>query len=128
VPLATRLDLLERALVESHPAIIIPFDQRVLFVRSLYSAEFSGRKPEVAQTFNAVPGFKFLAVADGIGKRWSAGAVRIRRRPGIRQGRLGSFTQRAYSLIGGMAHIPVLSRRPEQRSSLAGSSGAVDRP
>jgi hypothetical protein len=50
------LHLLERWLVESHTTIIIPFDDCVLFVRSLNCAEFSSRLSEVTQTLGAISG------------------------------------------------------------------------
>jgi len=43
------LNLLERRLVDSHTTVIIPFDDRVIFVRLLNCAEFSRRLSEVAQ-------------------------------------------------------------------------------
>jgi hypothetical protein len=56
-----RLNLLERRLVDSHSTIIIPFDDRVIFVRSFNCAELSGRLSEVAQTLDAISGIQFLA-------------------------------------------------------------------
>jgi hypothetical protein len=62
-------------LVESHPAVIIPFDDRVIFVRSLHRAEFSSRLSEFAQTLNAISGIQFLAGSRGLGERWLLGTV-----------------------------------------------------
>jgi len=42
------LDLLERRLMESHATVIIPFDDRIIFVSSLNCTEFSGRLSEVS--------------------------------------------------------------------------------
>jgi hypothetical protein len=55
-----RLNLLERRLVESHATVVIPLDDRVLFVSSLNCAEFSSRLSEVAQTLDAISGSQFL--------------------------------------------------------------------
>jgi hypothetical protein len=51
-----RLDLRERRLVESRATVVIPLDNRVLFVSSLNSAEFSSRLSEVAQTLDPISG------------------------------------------------------------------------
>jgi hypothetical protein len=50
------LNLLEPRLVESHAPVIIPFDDRVLFIGSLNRAKFPGRLSEVAQTLDAISG------------------------------------------------------------------------
>jgi hypothetical protein len=42
--------------VESRATVIIPFDDRVIFVSSLNCAQFSGRLSEVAQTLDAISG------------------------------------------------------------------------
>ena len=55
------LDLLERRLVESHATVIIPFNDRVVFVRLLNGAEFSSRFSEVPQTLDAISGIQFRA-------------------------------------------------------------------
>jgi len=70
-PCAARcgLNLLERRLVESHAAIIIPLHDRVLFVISLNCAEFSIRLSEVTETLDAISGTQFLAGGDGLGER-----------------------------------------------------------
>jgi hypothetical protein len=61
--------------VESHTTIIIPFDNRVIFVRLLNCAEFSSRLSEVAQTFDAISGIQFLVGGRGLGERWFLGTV-----------------------------------------------------
>jgi hypothetical protein len=70
-----QLNLLERRLVESHTTVIIPLDDRVLFVCSLNGAEFSGRLSEVAQTLDAISGTQFLVGCRGLGERWPLGTV-----------------------------------------------------
>jgi hypothetical protein len=50
------LNLLERRLVESLTAVIIPLDDGVLFVRLFDRAQFPSRYSEVAQTLDAIPG------------------------------------------------------------------------
>jgi hypothetical protein len=69
------LNLLERQLVESHATVIIPLDDRVLFVSSLNCAEFSSWLSEVAQTLDTVSGCQFLASGRGLGERWLLGTV-----------------------------------------------------
>ena len=59
------LNLLERRLVESHATVIIPFDDRVLFVRLLNCAEFPRRLSEVTQTLDAISGIQFLVGGEG---------------------------------------------------------------
>jgi hypothetical protein len=61
--------------MESHATVIIPLDDRVLFVSLLNCAEFSGRLPEVAQTLDAISGSQLLAGGGGFGERWSLGTV-----------------------------------------------------
>jgi hypothetical protein len=46
--------------VDSHTTGIIPFDDRVTFVRLLNCAEFSRLLSEVAQTLDAISGIQFL--------------------------------------------------------------------
>ena len=70
-----RLNLLEPGLVESHTTVIIPFDDRVIFVRLLNCAEFSSRLSEVAQTLDAISGIQFLVGSRGVGERWFPGTV-----------------------------------------------------
>jgi len=66
-----QLDLLERRLMESHTTVIVPFDDRVIFVRLLNCAEFSSRLSEVAQTLDAISGIQFLVGGSGLGEWWS---------------------------------------------------------
>ncbi len=110
------LYLLEPRLVGSLTTVIIPFDDRIIFVGLLNRAEFSCRLSEIAQTFDAISGIQFLAGGRGIGEPWLSGTVRVRGRPTVRQGRLGSFMRFGYPIIGDMRHIPLsLSKRLEQR-------------
>jgi hypothetical protein len=77
------LYLLERRLVESLTTVIIPLDDRVFCVRLLNCAEFSSRRSEVAQTFDAIFGSQFLVGGRGLGERWPFGKVRVRSRSGM---------------------------------------------
>jgi hypothetical protein len=70
-----RAAFLELRLVESHPTVIIPLDDRVFFVSSLHCAEFSRWLSEVAHSLNAIPGFEFLIARDRLGEAWFPGAV-----------------------------------------------------
>jgi hypothetical protein len=69
------LDLLERRLAESRATVVIPLDDRVLFVSSLNCAEFSRRLSEGAQTLDPISGSQLLAGGRGLGERWSLGTV-----------------------------------------------------
>jgi hypothetical protein len=55
--------------VESYTTVIIPFDDRVLFVRLLHRAEFSSRLSEVAHTLDAISGIQLLVGGRGLGGR-----------------------------------------------------------
>ena len=70
-----RLNLLEGRLVNSHATVVIPLDDRVIFVSSLDCAEFSSRLSEVAQPLDPISGSQLLASGRGLGERWSLGAV-----------------------------------------------------
>jgi len=70
-----RAAFLELRLVESHPTVIIPLDDRVFFVSSFHCAEFSRWLSEVAHSLNAIPGFEFVIARDRLGEAWFPGAV-----------------------------------------------------
>ena len=69
--------------MESHPTIIIPFDDRVLFVSLLNRAEFSSPLSEVAQSLDAISGIQFLVGGSRVGQPWLLGTVRVRGRSGV---------------------------------------------
>jgi hypothetical protein len=69
------LGLLERRLVDPLATVTVPFDDGVIFVSSLYSAEFSRRLSKVAQTLDPISGSQFLARGRGLGERWLLGSV-----------------------------------------------------
>jgi hypothetical protein len=70
-------------LVESLTSVIIPFDDRVIFVNLLNCAEFSDRFSEVAQPLDAISGIQYLVAGGGLGEPWLLGSVRVRRRPTV---------------------------------------------
>jgi hypothetical protein len=70
-------------LVESHTTVIIPLDDRVIFVSFLNYAEFSSRLSEVAQTLDAISGIQFLVGGRGLDEAWLLGTVGVRRRPQV---------------------------------------------
>jgi hypothetical protein len=74
-PALCGLNLLERWLVNSDATVVIPLDDRVLFVSSLNCAEFSSRLSEIAQTFHTISGSQLLAGGRGLGERWLPGTV-----------------------------------------------------
>jgi hypothetical protein len=69
------LNLLERRLAQSHTTVIIPLDDRVIFVTLLNCAKFSSRLSKVAQTLNAISRIQFLVGGRGFGERWPLGTV-----------------------------------------------------
>jgi hypothetical protein len=73
------LDLFELQLVESRATVIIPFDDRVIFVRLFNYAEFSGWYSEVAQPLDVISGNKFLVRCGRLREGGFLGTVGIRR-------------------------------------------------
>jgi hypothetical protein len=61
--------------VESRATVVIPLDDRVLFVGSLNCADFSSWLSEVSQTLNPISGYQLLAGGRGLGERRSLGTV-----------------------------------------------------
>jgi hypothetical protein len=79
----TLLNLLKPWLMEPGATVIIPFDDRVIFVRLFHCAYFSRRLAEVPQTLDAISWLQFLARDRGIDERRSPGTVCVRDRPRI---------------------------------------------
>jgi hypothetical protein len=73
--LRSELNLPERRLVESHATVIVPLDDRVVFVGLLNYSEFSSRSSEVAQPLDAISGTQFLVGGGGLGERRLLGTV-----------------------------------------------------
>jgi hypothetical protein len=69
--------------VQSHTTVIIPFNDRVLFVRFLNCAELPRRLSEVAQPLDAISGIEFLVGGRRLGERRLLGTVCVRRCTGI---------------------------------------------
>lgn len=61
--------------MESHTTVIVPFDDRVIFVNLLNCAEFSSRLSEITQTLDPISGTQFLVGGRGLGERWPLGTV-----------------------------------------------------
>jgi hypothetical protein len=61
--------------VDPHTTVIIPLDDRVIFVSLLNCAEFSSRLSEVAQTLDAISGNQFLIGDRRVGEGWLFGTV-----------------------------------------------------
>ena len=61
--------------MESHTTVIIPFDDRVIFVSLLNCAEFSSRLSEVAQTLDAISGTQFLVGSRRLGEARFLGTI-----------------------------------------------------
>jgi hypothetical protein len=73
--MACRLHLLERQLVDSYSTVVIPFDERVMFIYLSDCAKLSRRDSEVTQTLDAISGTQFRAGAGRFDKRWHPGTV-----------------------------------------------------
>src|ERR1700678_3001218 len=69
------LNFLKARLAESHATVIIPFDERLIFVHSFDCTQPPRRRPEVPQTFNAISGVQFLVGGCGLGEPWFFSAV-----------------------------------------------------
>jgi hypothetical protein len=61
--------------VHSYAAVVIPFDDRVIFVHLPDRAKFASRYSEVAQPFNAISGTQLFASAGRFDKRWLLGTI-----------------------------------------------------
>ena len=61
--------------MNSYTAVVIPFDERVIFINLPNCAKFSSRHSEIAQTFDAISGTQILASAGRVDKRWLPGSV-----------------------------------------------------
>jgi hypothetical protein len=70
-----KLDLLEPRLVESRTSVIIPLDDRVLFIRLLHRTQFSSRLSEGAQTLDSISRIQFFAGGGGLGEGRPLGTV-----------------------------------------------------
>src|SRR5207245_936362 len=75
------LNLLKPRSMESPAPVIIPFDDRIIFVSLLNRAEFSSLLPEVAQSLDAISGIQFLVGGSRVAERWLPGTIRVRSRP-----------------------------------------------
>jgi hypothetical protein len=62
-------------LSKSHTTIVIPLDDRIIFVGSLNCAEFSSWPSEIAWTRDAISGIQFLVGDWGVGEWWLLGTV-----------------------------------------------------
>jgi hypothetical protein len=70
-------------LVHPDATVIIPFDDRVIFIRLLNGAEFSARLSEVAQALDSISGTQLLAGGRRIGKPRLLGTIRVRCRTAV---------------------------------------------
>jgi hypothetical protein len=61
--------------MHSDATIVIPFDDRLIFVRSLNGAELAGRFTEVAQGFDPISEEQLLAGGRGLGKPRLPGSI-----------------------------------------------------
>jgi hypothetical protein len=59
------LHFLERRLVDSYTTVVIPFDERVIFIDLPNCAKFSSRHSEVAQPSTRSPGLNSRPVPEG---------------------------------------------------------------
>ncbi len=90
--------------MESRTTVVIPFDDRVIFVGSLHCTEFSSRLSEVAQTLNPITRIQLLISGAGRVQRWVLGAIGVGNCSWVCQRRFGSFIQFADRVIADMGH------------------------
>ena len=69
------LDFPERRLVESHATVIVPFHDRVFFIRAFHGAEFSRRLSKISQTLDAISRSHLRAGVGGLGEWGPSGPV-----------------------------------------------------
>jgi len=63
------LNFFEPRLMESHPAVIIPFDYRIIFVRLLNRAQSPVGFPKSPKPSTRSPGFSSTLLAEGLASR-----------------------------------------------------------
>jgi len=97
------LNLLERRLVESHTTVIIPFDDRVIFVSLLNCAELSSRQPSTRS-----PGFSSWSVAEGSASGGLLARSESGVAPGYSKGGWGALRSLGLLLVGDTGHIPLV--------------------
>jgi hypothetical protein len=56
-------------LVQPYATVVIPFDDRVIFVNLSNGTEFTGRYSEVAQSLDAISRIQFLVIGTWFDKR-----------------------------------------------------------
>ena len=61
--------------MHSRTTVMIPFDDRVVFVSTLYGAELLCWFSEIAQTLDAITGSQFRVRTRRAIKRWPLGAI-----------------------------------------------------
>jgi len=74
-PVASSLNLLKPRLVQSDATVIVPFDQRVIFICLLNCAEFSSRFTEVSQPLDAISWIQLHAGGRRLSQRGLPGTV-----------------------------------------------------
>ena len=61
--------------MNSYTTVVIPFDERIIFIHLSNRPKFSSRHSKVAQTFDAISGTQISASAGRVDKRWLLGTV-----------------------------------------------------
>jgi hypothetical protein len=61
--------------MESLTTVIIPRDDRIIFISLFNCAEFSSPLSEVAQALHAISGIKVLVGGRWLGERWLLGTI-----------------------------------------------------
>src|ERR1700723_3199715 len=77
--------------MESHTPVMIPLNERVVFVSLLDCAEFSSRFSEVAKAPDTISGNEFLASSGGLGEGWLLGRSSSGIAPGYDKGGCGAL-------------------------------------
>ena len=109
--------------MESHTTVIIPFDDRVIFVCLLNRAEFPSRLSEVAQTLDAVSGIQVWSFAGGSERRGFLARSESAAAPGYDGGGCGALRSLGirFLVIWVIVHCS-FQEATEQRPSLSSFS------
>ena len=61
--------------MDSDTSVVIPFDERIIFIHLSNRPKFSSRHSKVAQTFDAISRAQISASTGRVDKRWLLGTV-----------------------------------------------------
>ena len=71
------LNLSKTGLLQTHPTVVIPFNQSVIVVGLFHGAKVASRLSEFAQALTAISGIKLRTVRRGLGERRPFGTIGV---------------------------------------------------